>query len=192
MFPSLSIPKPRPPNARVPVVRVIQWGFLPSKHPFPYFDVSSSFPDINMCLPQRKDLNPHLPKTKLPLCHSQAFSQKGATRWQLLFQVPLWARVLRVLTQQNEEMTTSLSVSVPLCQCLSLPTLAAHPRWCRGFSQEGTAEAHQGWPEEKSLEHGVTVTPTKWWQEFWVQHTNFVVSHQLRDFISASVTLLHF
>lgn len=104
MFPNLSIPKPRPPNVRVPLVRVIQWGFLPSKYPFPYFDVSSSFLSINMCLPQRKHLNPHLPKAELPLCHSQAFSQRGATACQLLLRVPLWTRVLRVLTQQNEEM----------------------------------------------------------------------------------------
>lgn len=58
------------------------------------------------------------------------------------------------------------------------------PRWCRGFSQEGTPEAQQGWPEEKSLEHGMTVTPTKWHQQFWVQHTNFVISHQLWALIS--------
>lgn len=93
-----------------------------------------------MCLPLRKRLSPHLPKAKIPLCHSQAFSQRGATTWQLLLQVSLWPRFPRVLTQQNEEVAPSQG---DLCQCLSIPAVSAHPRWCRGFSQEGTAEAQQ-------------------------------------------------
>lgn len=114
MFPSLSIPIPRPPDVRVPLVKVVQWGFL-----FP--TSGSSFLSINMCLAQRRYLNPHLPKTKIPLCHSQAFSQRGATTWQLLLQGPLWARVLRVLTQKmrrwSHAWVTCVSVRASqLCQ----------------------------------------------------------------------------
>lgn len=189
MFPNLSVPKPRPPNVRVPLVRVIQWGFLPTKYSFPYFEVSSSFLSINMCLPQRKHLNPHLPKAKLPLCHSQAFIQRGATTWQLLLQVPLWTSVLRVLIQQNEEMAppwvTCVVSELPSCVSTSQVMQEVFLRRdCKGST--GLAR------RKKSLKHGMTVTSTKWCQEFWVQHTNFFISHQLWDFISASMILLYF
>lgn len=129
-----------------------------------------------MCLPQRKNLNPHLPKAKLPLCHSQAFSQRGATACQLLLQVPLWTRVLRVLTQRNEEMAppwVTCAVS-ELPNCVSTSQVM-HGVFLRRDPRGSTGLARR----RKSLKHGMTVTPTKWCQEFWVQHANFFISHQL-------------
>lgn len=150
MFPNLSIPIPRSPNVKVPLVRVIQWGFLPSKRPFPYFDISISFLSINMCHRESIWTPTFLPKAKIALCHSQAFSQRGATTWQLLLQVPLWARVLRVLTQKMR-----WSHPWGICVSVRASQLCQHiPGDVQGFPKKGLQRLKRA-GQKKNLWHMV-------------------------------------